>query len=108
MGQGIYKYDIVAGGNWCPLNPGAPAPGGCPPAGATGLPNPTIAAESFNHVELEFAPSDPNIIYAMFGKSANITLANATPMLYKSTDGGMTWTQITFTAPYNFGMLTYS
>ena len=110
MGRGIYRYDLSAGnsGVWCPINPGVTLPAGCVSPGATGLPNPTIAAENFNHVEFEFAPSNPDIMYAMFGTSPEIRVQSARPLLYKSTNGGTNWSRINYTTSFQYGMQTYS
>ncbi|MFN0087491.1 MAG: HYR domain-containing protein [Blastocatellia bacterium] len=91
LGKGVYRT-TDNGATWCPLNPGIPLPGGC--AASTGLPNP--AALAFDHVELAIHRPNPGsqaVVYAVLGRCADHIRANCEPGIFKSADGGATWTQ---------------
>lgn len=92
MYAGVLRLGIFAllpTGEWCPLNPGVPASASCAPPVPT-LPNPVVSP--FDHVEIEVAPSDPNVIYAVFGKCVSETfLCSVSPEFYRSEDGGAGW-----------------
>ena len=95
-GRGIFKT-TDSGASWCPLNPGISVPG-CTPA--TGLPDP--ATLTFDHVELAIrrpSASSPATLYATFGQCPNPVTFNCIPSIFKSTDGGATWTQKLAGAP---------
>jgi len=74
-GQGVYK-STDGGLTWTQLSGGLPTTG-------------------FTRIELAVAPSNPLVIYASFASTTYSLLG-----LYKSTDGGVTWTQLTNTPDY--------
>ena len=88
LGRGIFK-STDGGANWCPLNKGVPKPGGCP--NVNGLPN--VNNTTFDHVEIALFRTNPDILYASFGHCPNRLLDACSPDVYKSTDGGSSWTQ---------------
>ncbi len=106
MGRGIFK--LTSGGTqWCPLNPGVSVPAGCPPP-ATGLPDPGPASNpNFDYVEIEVSTSNPDVMYAVFGKCPSVTLTACVPEIYRSSDGGLSW-QRTSAVPIQGPMQTYS
>ena len=97
FGKGLFKSSD-GGTNWCPLNPGFALPPGCPTV--TGLPNPTTV--TFDYVEISIhrpSATSPAALYAMLGACPNPLLNNCTPFIFKSTDGGASWTQQLAGAP---------
>jgi hypothetical protein len=86
MGKGIFK-SADGGAIWCPLNPGISVPG-CSPA--AGLLNPTTTP--FDHVQITLYPANPSIMYARFGHCSNPIKDSCLPSIYKSVDGGASWT----------------
>ena len=62
-GKGVFR--LTAGDTWCPLGLGVTVPPACPPVSAV-LPDP--AAVAIDHVEVAVAPSNPDVIYAAFGR----------------------------------------
>ncbi|MBS1786075.1 MAG: HYR domain-containing protein [Acidobacteria bacterium] len=114
LGKGIFKgVRNPATGviNWCPLNPGVTA-AGCPaiscPGGATNcLPNPT--SDPFDFVEISIHhPSavTPAVLYALFGKCTDPIRTSCSSPLYKSTDGGASWTRINNGLPAGYSRYT--
>ncbi len=88
MGRGLYKSED-GGATWCPQNKGVPKPMGCPGTSNV-LPNPTNLP--FDHVEIAFAPSDPQTLYASFGHCPDRLLDNCKASVYRSGNGGNSWT----------------
>lgn len=87
--NGIYRAAMPASGcpvatDWTLLNNGWPA--------GTGDGNPV--GKLLGRIELEIAPSDPSILYAM---AAHATQSNVLGV-WRSADGGDTWTQTTTSA----------
>ncbi len=74
-GQGIYK-STDGGSTWTQLSGGLPTTG-------------------FTRIEIAIAPTNPLVLYASFASTSYTLLG-----LYKSTDGGATWTQLTNTPDY--------
>ena len=106
LGKGIFKT-TDSGAHWCPLNAGVALPNGC--AAATGLPDPSTT--TFDSVRLAIRhPSNatPAVLYAVLGNCPD-PVGNgpvfggycASP-LYKTTDGGATWTQVNAGVPTGF------
>ena len=89
-GRGIFRLN-PATNTWCPLNPGNVPGAGCP-AIIANLPD----AGTFDHVELAAAPSNPEIIYAVFGQCPSVTVTRCTPLLFRTVDGGGSWDQVNF------------
>jgi photosystem II stability/assembly factor-like uncharacterized protein len=58
--------------------------------GATFSAKPITTGAGFNRVKFAYAPSDPNYVYCGAANSA----ATSTAGVFKSTDGGETWSQI--------------
>lgn len=56
------------------------------------------AMQNMAVVSLEFAPSDPNIVYAGTGEGYYNADAVRGDGVFKSTDGGLTWTKLTATS----------
>jgi len=94
LGTGILEFD-VATGLWCPLNPGVAADPSCPPADPA-LPTPEsdpTVFPGFDHIELAVVPSDPRIVYALFGQSSNRFAEPGSSTLFRrETDGS--WRQV--------------
>ena len=90
MGRGIF-LTTNAGDTWCPLNPGVPLPAGCPAKADTGLPD--VDAAPFDHVEIAIAPSNPDVLYALFGLCTDPLESSCHSLLYRSDNGGDTWTR---------------
>ncbi len=86
LGRGVFR-STDGGASWCPLNAGIALPAGCP---AQQLPN--VGSTTFDHVEVAIAPSDPQVVYASFGMCADRLLQNCRPAIFRSADGGATWT----------------
>ena len=86
LGKGIFKT-TDAGNSWCPLNPGIALPPGC--VAATGLPDPTKT--TFDFVETAIFPGNDSILYASIGNCSNPIEDSCGPAIYKSGDGGMSW-----------------
>src|SRR5262249_49320162 len=112
MGKGIFK-STNGGANWCPLNPGISV-AGC--VAATFSP---VAPTNFDHVELAIhrPTASPAILYAMFGDCPNPILSSCKPSIYKSTDGGNSWTRtftgdptevLTTSCPYVYSRYTHA
>ncbi len=87
LGVGVFKSED-GGTNWCPLSDGPPIPGGC--ADAAGLPDASVTA--FDHVELAVFEDNPSILYASLGHCTDPLIKSCVPSLYKTTNGGLTWT----------------
>ena len=93
MGRGIFKGtrdpndDSVS---WCPLNPGIAVPEGCPDPAGSGLPDPGNV--TFDHVEIAIHENDSSILYATFGNCPNPLFRRCRPSIFKSSNGGATWT----------------
>jgi len=85
-GRGVFQ-SIDGGNTWCPLNQGIVAPGGCP---AQHLPD--ISSPVFDHVEVAFAPSNHMVLYATFGRCVDRLIQNCRPAVWRSQNGGNTWT----------------
>jgi hypothetical protein len=85
MGKGVFK-SVNGGALWCPQNPGILPPRGCPVS--TGLPD---VSSQFDHVEIALWNS--NIAYAMFGRCPDSLSVNCEPSIYRTFDGGVTWSQ---------------
>lgn len=76
MSNGVYR-STDGGYTWTKLTNGLPTGG-------------------FGRVEIAISPSSPSILYASFTSIANYGLLG----LYKTTDGGNSWTQLTQTPDY--------
>ncbi|HET7433556.1 MAG TPA: hypothetical protein VFN10_02465 [Thermoanaerobaculia bacterium] len=87
LGRGVFR-STDNGTTWCPLNAGIAAPVGCL---AQTLPN--IGSLQFDHVEIAIAPSANGTVYASFGRCADPLIQNCRAAVWRSTDGGMTWSQ---------------
>jgi hypothetical protein len=87
LGKGIFKT-TNGGTSWCPLNPGIALPPGC--VAATGLPDPTTT--TFDFVEIAIFPGNDSTLYASIGSCSNPIEDSCGPAIYKSGDGGSTWT----------------
>ncbi len=87
--NGVYRAAMPASGcpavtDWTLLNSGWPA--------GTGNGNP--AGKVLGRIELEIAPSDPSILYAMGAHATQSSVLG----VWRSADGGDTWTQTTTSA----------
>ena len=111
LGQGIFKT-TDGGTTWCPLNPGIALPAGC--AASTGLPNP---ATTFDWVQMAiYHPSaaSPATLYATFGNCPDPIgngpsfTGSCNPSLFKSTDGGATWTLQNSAVPDVYSRYTHA
>jgi len=66
----------------------------------SGLPNASLRNMGYGRIKLAMAPSDPDVIYASFaydhksGDTINL-MEGATLGIWKTTDGGQLWTQVT-------------
>jgi photosystem II stability/assembly factor-like uncharacterized protein len=87
LGRGVFK-STDKGATWCPLNEGIQVPAGCP--NATGLPN---VSSNFDHVEIAIWPGDSDVVYAAFGFCPDRLLQNCVRAIYRTMDGGATWTE---------------
>lgn len=97
LGKGLFRSSDK-GASWCPLNKGVVqnVPAGCP---APVLPH--ILNEPFDHVEVAIAPSNPQIVYATFGVCNDRLIQNCVPGVWRSSNGGNTWTKRTTAVPAN-------
>jgi hypothetical protein len=97
MARGLFRTKDK-GTTWCPLNKGVvqSVPAGCP---APMLPH--VWSEPFDHVEIAIAPSNPQIVYASFGVCADRLIQDCVPSVWRSTNGGNTWTKRTTAVPEN-------
>ena len=87
LGVGLYK-SIDSGATWCPLNQGIALPPGCPvPSGLA----PTVPG-GFDHVEIALHRAGPDTLYVTFGHCADPLIQSCQPSLFRTTDGGETWT----------------
>ena len=88
LGVGLYK-SIDSGATWCPLNQGIALPPGCPvPSGLA----PTVPG-GFDHVEIALHRAGPDTLYVTFGHCADPLIQSCQPSLFRTTDGGETWTR---------------
>ncbi|MFW9941596.1 MAG: WD40/YVTN/BNR-like repeat-containing protein [Candidatus Thorarchaeota archaeon] len=86
-GQGIFR--LTAGDIWCPLGPVTSVPPTCSNGSST-LPNPIDI--DFDHVEIAISPSNPNVIYAAYGRCESETFqCSVNPLFFVSQDGGVLW-----------------
>jgi photosystem II stability/assembly factor-like uncharacterized protein len=91
MGVGAFKT-IDGGNTWCPLTTGITVPTGCPlPSGM-----PTPFTPEFDWVEIAVWSTNPDDLYVTTGHCPERLIENCMPSLYKSGNGGTTWTR-TFT-----------
>ncbi len=90
LGRGIF-LSTNGGSDWCPLNPGIVV------AGCTAAPGLPDISTSFDFVEIALhhpSGADPAVLYAMFGNCPSPILDSCSPPIYKSTDGGASWSQV--------------
>jgi photosystem II stability/assembly factor-like uncharacterized protein len=102
LGRGVFK-STDGGDNWCPLDPGISVPG-CPPA--TGLPNPSSL--TFDFVVLDIrrpSAAQPAVLYASFGVCGDPITADCQPGVFRSLDGGATWSQRLMPIPGSTGII---
>ncbi|MGH9798716.1 MAG: WD40/YVTN/BNR-like repeat-containing protein, partial [Candidatus Polarisedimenticolia bacterium] len=107
LGKGIFRgtRDPMTGTiAWCPLNPGT---GGAVCMGAGGLPD--VNNSPFDFVEVTIhRPGIPDaVLYASFGNCTDPICEGCNPPIYKSTDGGLTWTQQNTGAPVAYSRYTH-
>ena len=105
MGRGVFKTQD-GGAHWCPLNPGLALPPGC--VAATGLPNPT--STTFDHVQIAISPPSAGspVIYVEQANCTSFILDSCQPSIFKSTNGGSTWTQVSATTGACKALSVYS
>jgi photosystem II stability/assembly factor-like uncharacterized protein len=88
LGVGAFK-STDGGDSWCPLSEGLAVPVGCPdPSGL----NPDVGG-GFDHVEIALQRTDTETLYATFGHCANRLTLGCTPSVFRSGDGGASWTK---------------
>jgi photosystem II stability/assembly factor-like uncharacterized protein len=106
LGKGIFKT-TDGGTHWCPLNSGIALPSGC--VASTGLPNP--ATTVFDSVRLAIrhpSAASSAVLYAVLGNCPDpigngpVFGGYCSSPLYKTTDGGSTWTQVNVGVPTGF------
>jgi photosystem II stability/assembly factor-like uncharacterized protein len=100
LGRGIFK-SVDGGTTWCPLNPGISV-SGCP--AAPGLPNISL---NFDFVEIDIhhpSNAQPAVIYASFGFCGDPIAADCGNGIWRSADGGATWTQKLTQVPGSTGI----
>ena len=106
FGKGIFKT-TDGGAHWCPLNAGIALPPGC--VAATGLPNP--GTTTFDSVRLAIrhpSAASPAVLYAILGNCPDpigngpVFGGYCNSPLFKTTDGGATWTQVNAAVPTGF------
>ncbi len=85
LGRGVFRSPD-RGNTWCPLNAGIP-PADCPQT----LPN--VGTTAFDHVEIAIAPSDTQVVYATFGLCTDPLIQNCRPHIWRSEDGGLSWSE---------------
>ncbi len=87
LGRGVFRSDD-GGDSWCPLNDGIPKPPGCPNQDL-----PDIGVLTFDHVEIAISPGSPQVVYATFGRCADRLLQNCDRAVWRSQNGGNSWTE---------------
>ncbi len=114
MGRGVFKT-TNGGTTWCPLNAGIALPPGC--TAASGLPNPST---TFDRVQIAISRpnvANPAVLYVTFGNCPDFIGNSASdpqigggcdPPLYKSSDGGATWTLQNSAAPESYSRYTHA
>ncbi|MFK8017081.1 MAG: hypothetical protein AB8G17_16785 [Gammaproteobacteria bacterium] len=85
-GRGVFET-LDAGATWCPLNSGIALPPGC--SASVGL-TPTVSG-GFDHVEIAYYTNAPQTVYASFGHCADQLLQSCQPSVFRSTNGGVSW-----------------
>ncbi|MGH7454232.1 MAG: WD40/YVTN/BNR-like repeat-containing protein, partial [bacterium] len=65
----------------------------------SGLPDPNLPNLGYRRIELAMAPSNPNVLYASFAYKSKIVdtidlIDNGMLGLWKTTDAGLSWTQV--------------
>jgi hypothetical protein len=105
MGRGVFKTKD-GGAHWCPLNPGLALPPGC--VAAAGLPNPTVT--TFDHVQIAVSPpsAGSQVIYVEQGNCTSFIIDSCLSSIFKSSDGGSTWTQASATTAGCVALSVYS
>jgi len=86
LGRGVFRT-TDGGTSWCPMNQGVPSQPGCP---VQDLPNVSLP---FDHVAIAFSPSATDTLYATFGRCADRLIQNCVPAIWKTTNGGMDWSE---------------
>src|SRR6185436_15665289 len=99
LGKGLFR-SVDKGANWCPLNQGVVQ---FPPAGCPVPVLPHVTTAPFDHVEVAIAPSNPQIVYASFGVCNDRLIQNCVPSVWRSSNGGNTWTKRTTANPADSG-----
>ena len=107
LGKGIFKgvrNPVTDTFTWCPLNPGT---GGAVCLGTTGLPD--AGSSPFDFVEVTvFHPGGGSaVLYAIFGNCTDPICSFCNSRIYKSTDGGTTWSQQNAAAPDGYSRYTH-
>ncbi len=94
LGRGLFR-SVNDGDDWCPLTTDGPTIIGCPAVSWS-----PIAPAGYDHVEIAMATG--SIMYASFGFCPDSLFANCIPSVYRSDDGGASWT-LTFDGNCNSG-----
>ena len=87
LSVGAFK-STDGGDSWCPMSQGIAVPAGCNnPIGF----NPDVA-NSFDHIELSLHAANPGVMYASVGHCTGRLFSNCHPSIFKSINGGASWT----------------
>ncbi len=89
---------------WCPLNPGT---GGAVCPGATGLPSAMSDPFDFVEITVHHPGGGSAVLYAVFGNCSSPICTSCLPRIFKSTDGGTTWTPQNTMAPNAYSRYTH-
>src|SRR3989442_3778236 len=107
LGKGIFKGIRNPNNNtftWCPLNA---ATGGAVCQGASGLPDAVASPFDFVEITVHHPDGGSAVLYAVFGNCPDPICTQCNSRIFKSTDGGTTWSLQNSAGPDGYSRYTH-